>query len=91
MDSTAEAERAAAEAGRGQANVPSPPARDAGGLSAHSCPVPGYVHLLDLEVFWQCSDCGEIWRVVAAPKSSGLPPEFIWVRDPIMGAGPRKT
>ena len=44
--------------------------------------MPGYLQLPDLAMFWECMDCGEIWRVVGAGRSPGSPLEFNWVRDP---------
>lgn len=49
----------------------------------HGCAVPGYLHLPDLAMFWQCEDCGEIWQVVADRRAPGSPLEFVWVKDPI--------
>lgn len=52
-------------------------------FQGHGCPVPAYLHLPDLAMFWQCEDCGEFWRVVADRQAPGSPLEFVWVRDPI--------
>jgi hypothetical protein len=55
--------------------------RGAYGSSAHACAVPGYLHLPDLAMIWQCADCGDGWQVVPARRSPGSPLEFDWVRD----------
>lgn len=54
----------------------------------HVCAVPGYLHLPDLAMFWQCADCEGIWQVVATRRAPGSPVEFVWVRAPIQPDGP---
>jgi hypothetical protein len=54
----------------------------------HGCAVPGYLHLPDLAMLWQCEDCGEIWQVVADRRAPDSPLEFVWVKDPIYPHGP---
>lgn len=56
----------------------------------HGCAVPGYLHLPDLAMFWQCVECGEIWQVVADRRAPGSPLEFFWVRDSIDPRGPHE-
>ena len=57
-------------------------------LAEHGCDVPGYLHLPDLAMFWQCEDCAEFWQVIADRSTPGSPFEFVWVRDPIQPEGP---
>ncbi len=53
----------------------------------HRCSVPGYLHLPDLAMIWQCADCGETWQVVSERREPDGPLEFAWVRDPILPVG----
>jgi hypothetical protein len=75
MDSVAKARQTSRATARTDVGVPD-----------HGCVVPGYLHLPDLAMFWQCEDCGETWQLVADRRAPGSPLEFVWVRDPIQGA-----